>query len=82
MEEIKTKVCKRCGKEAPITEFSKNKQSKDGHHIYCRTCRNELALKYYYNKKARLANNTSGGVLQVTASEPTTEKVVTPSLTV
>lgn len=61
MEEIKTKVCKRCGKEAPITEFSKNKQSKDGHHIYCRTCRNELALKYYYNKKARLANNTSGG---------------------
>lgn len=61
MEEIKTKVCKRCGKEAPITEFSKNKQSKDGHNIYCRKCRNEMAKQYYRNKKARMSNNTSGG---------------------
>lgn len=60
MEEIKTKVCKRCGNEAPIAEFCKNEQSKDGHHIYCRKCRNEMAKQYYRNKKARMSNNTSG----------------------
>jgi superfamily II helicase len=61
MEEIKTKVCKRCGKEAPITEFSKHKGCKDGHHIYCKTCRNEMAKQYYHDRKARMSNNTSGG---------------------
>lgn len=61
MEEANTKVCKRCGKEAPISEFSKNAKSKDGADSYCRKCRNELAKKYYRNKKERTANKLGGG---------------------
>lgn len=62
MEEPITKVCKRCGEEHPITEFGKNNQSKDGHHIYCRKCRNEMAKQYYRNRKANSSNNYGGGI--------------------
>ena len=38
MEEVRTKVCFKCGRELPVSNFSKNKKSKDGHHSYCKDC--------------------------------------------
>lgn len=61
MEEIKTKVCRRCGNEKPLTEFTTNKECKDGRGSYCKTCRNELAKQYYRNRRANMSNNMSGG---------------------
>ena len=39
-EDIKTKVCSKCGKELPMTEkyFNRNKRSKDGFSYYCKEC--------------------------------------------
>lgn len=34
----KTKVCKRCGRELPVTEFGKHCKTKDGLQPYCREC--------------------------------------------
>lgn len=38
MEEIKTKVCNKCGRELPIDTFNKKTSSKDGLQDYCRDC--------------------------------------------
>ena len=36
---METKVCKKCGKELPISEFGLNPLSKDGHINSCKRCR-------------------------------------------
>lgn len=36
---METKICKKCGKELPLEEFSKSKQTKDGHLSTCKKCR-------------------------------------------
>ena len=38
MEEIKTKVCSKCKRELPITEFHRNKATKDGLQSHCKEC--------------------------------------------
>ena len=35
---MKTKVCSKCGKELPITSFSKQKDMKDGYRNDCKEC--------------------------------------------
>jgi hypothetical protein len=42
MEEIKTKVCSKCHDEKPLTEFSKNKNKKDGLREACKKCLGEM----------------------------------------
>jgi Recombination endonuclease VII len=37
------KRCTRCKKTKALAEFAKNKQQKDGRHIYCRDCRTQYA---------------------------------------
>lgn len=37
---MKAKVCKRCNKEKPIGEFSRNKTRRDGLQDYCKVCNN------------------------------------------
>lgn len=32
------KCCRKCGTDKPLTEFSKNNQTRDGIRIYCKTC--------------------------------------------
>ncbi len=61
------KTCTKCNIEKEISEFNKNKSSKDGHHSHCRKCttlqhrenyaKNKDAYKEYYKltKEARLA---------------------------
>ena len=47
------KLCKQCGKEKKISEFNKDKKTKDGLYYVCKTCRrhNKLIDKgYSYNR--------------------------------
>lgn len=37
-ETMSTKKCKVCGRELPLSEFSKHKMTKDGFHTTCKTC--------------------------------------------
>ena len=46
-----TKVCSKCRRELPISEFCKDKNRKDGLNIYCRQCASERRLEYYKNNK-------------------------------
>lgn len=38
MEDIKTKVCRKCGETKPTTEFYRNKNAKDGLQPICKDC--------------------------------------------
>jgi len=35
---METKLCKRCGRELPVSEFPKNKSALDGLFTYCKEC--------------------------------------------
>ena len=48
MEEIKTKKCAKCKRELPITEFHRNKATKDGLQNHCKEC----TKLYDANKKS------------------------------
>ncbi len=43
--ETKTKVCKRCGRELPLHEFSRHARTADGLQVYCRDCCKEAMKK-------------------------------------
>ena len=43
MEEIKTKVCHKCGRELPLSEFHKKSSAKDGLQPLCKECSNKIA---------------------------------------
>lgn len=47
----RTKLCTKCGKEKPISAFSRNAASLDGLQVWCKDCLNEKAKAYYQNKK-------------------------------
>lgn len=34
-----TKMCAACKQNLPLSEFNKNRAAKDGHHVYCKSCR-------------------------------------------
>lgn len=54
MEELtETKVCKKCGRELPITKFTLSKTSKDGHVGQCRDCVNAYQRERYALKKGK-----------------------------
>ena len=55
-EVIKTKVCSRCGRELPLSDFSKNPTCRDGHAGVCKKCKVEQMRDYRRNlaEKARL----------------------------
>ena len=42
---METKVCKECGQSLPISNFSKNKATKDGLANYCKKCDKERRRK-------------------------------------
>ena len=46
MENIKLKVCKTCGQEKPITEYSKHKNTRDLLNPVCKSCVSEYNKKY------------------------------------
>ena len=50
MEE-KTKVCGRCGKEKPLSEFYRAPANKDGHNNRCIDCLKQYRREYIERKK-------------------------------
>lgn len=52
MEEITTKVCRKCGQEKPYSEFHKG-ANKDGLSSYCKECTSEYNAALYAAKKAK-----------------------------
>lgn len=61
MEEIKTKVCRKCGRELPIENFYTNKSLKGGHDNCCKECKSayskEWQKKNREKKKAQKIEN-------------------------
>ena len=50
------KQCKKCNIEQPLTEFYTKKDSKDGKHIYCRSCLKPLSDTWYKTSKESRAD--------------------------
>lgn len=46
-EKMETKKCSKCGRELPVSEFTKNSTRKDGLQSYCKTCQREVSLKWW-----------------------------------
>ena len=53
MNELVTKICKKCGQAKPIEEFSKDARSRDGHSMYCKDCTRDISRKSYEKMKMR-----------------------------
>jgi len=51
---MKTKICSKCNKTKPISEFSKDRRTKDGLHYWCKKCQSKNAKKYYQENKNNL----------------------------
>ena len=47
---LKTKVCKKCGTEKPLTEFHQRKDSKGATRAHCKSCMRKSHLDTYHNK--------------------------------
>lgn len=52
--EIKTKVCKMCGRELPVSEFNKHPKTKDGLQGYCKECSAKYVFATRQKKYAKL----------------------------
>lgn len=48
---MKTKVCNHCGRELPLDEFYKKKDSPDGLYGTCKECHREASRKSYAKRK-------------------------------
>ena len=49
-----TKICCRCKQEKSVVGFHKNKQQKDGFHVYCADCHNWLQKNKWFRDKERV----------------------------
>jgi hypothetical protein len=50
---METKVCRKCGKELPTSEFFTSKKAKDGLHSYCKSCCMEAAKESQRRRKEK-----------------------------
>jgi len=66
--EVLTKVCARCHRELPITEFHRNRTRKDGYQRECKECQRELSQALYKKKQEEKA-------VDQTPTDPPTTKV-------
>lgn len=51
------KRCGKCGRELPISEFNKNRNSRDGHSFRCRSCASEYNKARYAANKERFKSD-------------------------
>ena len=49
------KICARCHKQKPLSEFHKNSRSKDGLHSYCKDCNKAKAAQHLKTDKGKAA---------------------------
>lgn len=55
---MKLKICSKCGKSKPLTEFYKNPYNKDGLAYYCKVCRRKI----YLEKKEKKERNINKSI--------------------
>lgn len=53
-EEVKKKICSKCGDEKLLGEFCKNKSRKCGYDCYCKNCRVIIRKKHYDDNSEKL----------------------------
>lgn len=51
---VETKVCKFCGRELPIEQFSPSSRHKDGHLPVCKECRSLQSREYYEKNREKV----------------------------
>lgn len=68
-EQTKTKVCKRCGRELPLHEFSRNARTADGLQVYCRDCCKEAMKKTRRGKVQKDIERATYGLASFTDEE-------------
>ena len=51
-QDVSMKVCHKCGRKLPVSEFYAKKKSKDGLQYYCKECHVQMSKSYYQNKKS------------------------------
>ena len=55
---IEAKVCSKCGEDKPFSEYSKKKQSKDGHRNDCKACVSEyMKARHEANREREIAKS-------------------------
>lgn len=52
-EQTITKRCTKCKEIKPVSEFSKNRTRKDGHHCWCKNCISKSYSKYSQTEKGK-----------------------------
>lgn len=57
-ENTQTKRCSKCGQELPLSEFSKNKSTKDGYESYCRRCKSKYIKELTQRHKKEIAKKS------------------------
>lgn len=67
---METKLCKKCGRTLPVSEFNKNKQSKDGLHCYCRECHNAMTHASYLKRKAKANIEKHDTIINTSTTNP------------
>ena len=50
--DIKTKVCSKCGRELPLSQFSKCARNKDGLQYMCKECHSVVSREQYARVQA------------------------------
>lgn len=55
-----TKICGRCGRELPVSEFGKDKSKNDGLRYYCKKCVAEYNKEYYKTEEGKKVIKRSG----------------------
>ena len=46
-----TKICEKCGRELPLTEFYVMTSNPDGHSQYCKTCNRTTGISTYTDQQ-------------------------------
>lgn len=57
-----TKICKKCGRELPVTEFHAHKHTRDGLQLYCKECQAETVREGRARKKAEKEAQSAAAV--------------------
>jgi hypothetical protein len=65
---METKICSKCGKELPVSEFSKNSKTKDGLQCQCKSCQ-KAAHKEKQERVKKLLDGQNNGLSVYTPRE-------------
>ena len=66
---METKICPKCGKELPVSEFSKNSKAKDGLQSQCKSCQSAAHKEKQERVKKLLGEGVKNGLSVYTPRE-------------